>query len=184
MRLNAAMYRSFAMRRMTTNRSPVILLCSDRSQERRTKNNEITTQGEKKEQPAKQTPALATLLYVDWSKENARHQQVNGPPGALPPESVDHGETCQHRMNADRSDLESAGCPFKTSCVVWECRSKSAHQSSSSNHFIVHHTPEKAGKFSGNGRLGDVCFLASEEHTVVFASEALVGSVCVCDDLG
>ena len=135
---NAAGQRNVQILRFaqTNDAIPVILLCSDRSQERRTKNNEITTQGEKKEQPAKQTPALATLLYVDWSKENARHQQVNGPPGALPPESVDHGETCQHRMNADRSDLESAGCPFKTSCVVWECRSKSAHQSSSLKQFI------------------------------------------------
>ena len=112
------MYRSFTSFRMTTLRVDVILLCSDRSQERRAKINEGITQNDWKRHPAKQTPALATLLYVDWrNREDTRHQQVNGPPGALPPECVDHEGTCQHRMNADRWDLESAGCPFKSFCV-------------------------------------------------------------------
>ena len=53
----------------------------------------------------------------------------------------------------------------------------------SSNHFIVQHPPEEAGEFPGNGRLGDICFLAPEEHAIVFTSETLVGSVCVCNDL-
>ena len=48
-------------------------------------------QDAQKEHQAKQTPALATLLYVDWhNREVVRHRQVNGPPGALPPKSVDH----------------------------------------------------------------------------------------------
>ena len=47
-----------------------ILLCSDQSQERRAKNNKEITQDDMKEHPAKQTPALATLLYVDWSNGN------------------------------------------------------------------------------------------------------------------
>ena len=48
----------------------IILLCSDQSQERRAKNNKEITQDDMKEHPAKQTPALATLLYVDWSNGN------------------------------------------------------------------------------------------------------------------
>ena len=42
------------------------------------------TLDDQKEHQAKQTPALATLLYVDWhNREVVRHRQVNGPPGAL-----------------------------------------------------------------------------------------------------
>ena len=50
---------------------------------------------------------------------------------------------------------------------------------------LRHHTPEEAGEFSSNSGFGDIgLFAVLERHTVIFASQAFVGLVCVCDDCG
>ena len=77
------------------------------------------TLDDQKEHQAKQTPALATLLYVDWhNREVVRHRQVNGPPGALPPKSVDHGSRANVVLSQIARTLKAPDAPSRRPGII------------------------------------------------------------------
>ena len=76
-------------------------------------------QDAQKEHQAKQTPALATLLYVDWhNREAVRHRQVNGPPGALWSNRVDHGNRANIVLSQIARTLKAPDAPSRRPGII------------------------------------------------------------------